>query len=390
MLSTRKPGHLIAWFAALSISLSLASCATDEAPQESEKLYIVGQDLGAIRGYLESDCCAVPDGGTAYLGIYAVLDPAANYGGLGVDADLNPIDSEEGWGAGPVSAWKTAQEVDGNYLAIGLDMTGEPQPGDFKRIADGAFDAQIDHLGRFIKATGKTTLLRIGYEFDGVWNPPYADHAAFIATWRHIVDRLRAAGPLDIQFVWQGSASPVDDLIEQRHEDIARWYPGDDYVDWVGTSWFLHADEIPSPNNGQIDFAPMSHRAMTQELIDFAKAHDKPVFIAELSPQGYDLAASTRRNINAIWDGPSGEGRQSLTADQIWQSWFAPFLELLESEDSIQAIAYINADWDSQAMWGPPYDKGYWGDTRLETNPEIAARWNAAIANWRGNTANAE
>ena len=38
-------------------------------------------------------------------------------------------------------------------------------------------------------------------------------------------------------------------------------------------------------------------------------------------------------------------------------------------------MAYINTNWDKQSMWGPPYGQGYWGDSRIQIDPEISARW---------------
>ena len=79
-----------------------------------------------------------------------------------------------------------------------------------------------------------------------------------------------------------------------------------------------------------------------------------------------------------------GTGRIDMNDDEIWDHWFEPLFELLEdNRDVIHALAYINADWDSQAMWGPPYHNGFWGDTRLETNEVLAARFSDAIAAWK-------
>ena len=365
-------------------ALAAASAHAENQEAGEDKLYFIGQDLASIRGYLASDCCPVADGGTAYLGFYSLLDPDANFGGLGVNQDLEPIASEVGWGAGPVSAWKTAVETGGTHLAIGLDMTGEPEAGDLAQIADGKFDPQIDHLARFIAATGKTVLLRVGYEFDGAWNTAYGDHEAYVSAWKHIVERIRASGTNNVEFVWQGSASPIDDVIDQGHDDIGLWYPGDDYVDWVGTSWFVNPDEVPVSARSS-GYVPASARTLTDELLDFARTRGKPVFVAELAPQGFDLQDGTRRHITAIWDGPSGEGTVSLCPDQIWDGWYAKFLSYLNANnDVIHAVAYINADWDAQTMWGSPYASGYWGNSRLEDSPQIAARWSEQIGRWRG------
>jgi hypothetical protein len=34
-------------------------------------------------------------------------------------------------------------------------------------------------------------------------------------------------------------------------------------------------------------------------------------------------------------------------------------------------------------MWGPPYQSGFWGDTQLEVNEEIAKRFSLAIEDWK-------
>lgn len=378
-----RPWGLAMMLAACAGLTPLPSAAAEAQRPGERRLYLIGQDLDAIRGYIASGCCARPDGATAYLTFYKLLDPSANFGGLGVDAALKPVASEQGWGAGPVSAWKTAQEAGGDYLAIGLDLTGEPKPGALRQIAKGRYDAEIDHLAKFLRATGKIALLRIGYEFEGAWNKPYADHAAYVAAWRHIVTRMRTAGAERVQFVWQGSASPVDDVIDGRRDDIVRWYPGDSYVDWVGISWFLPPDDRVKGKA-----AVPTQRTLADELLKFARARRKPVMVAELSPQGFDLAARTRRNISPIWDGPAGQGTRALDDAGIWAGWYAPFLAYLRANDDvIRAVAYINVRWDAQQMWGAPYANGYWGDSRLEANRAIADRWSQAIEAWRGGTA---
>ena len=46
-----------------------------------DRLLIVGQDLGAIRGYMQSACCPHPDGLTAYVDFYDILKPDDFYRG---------------------------------------------------------------------------------------------------------------------------------------------------------------------------------------------------------------------------------------------------------------------------------------------------------------------
>lgn len=51
----------------------------------------------------------------------------------------------------------------------------------------------------------------------------------------------------------------------------------------------------------------------------------------------------------------------------FWQAWYMPYFDFIYTNaDIIRAAAYINARWDDQAMWGPPYASGYWGNTRIQ------------------------
>ena len=223
--------------------------------------------------------------------------------------------------------------------------------------------------------------LRIGYEFDGVWNKGYDNHANYIAAYRHIVDVLRAQNAANFEFVWQSGASAIDDIIEGKHEDIKAWYPGDAYVDWVGFSWFFNPYErvAVSPS-----YQPPTHLELTEEVLAFARERGKPVMIAEASPLAMDINEGFMANSSPIWDGIAASNPVAMSDTEIWGHWYGPLFELLaENQDVIHALAYINVDWDSQAMWGPPYTAGFWGDSRLETNEDLARRFTRAIERWK-------
>ena len=346
-----------------------------------QRLFIIGQDLGAIRGYYDSGCCIEPDGSTAYVNLYNVLSEPLSYSGLGIDPEGKLLDAELDNGSGPFNVRKTAVEFPGG-LAVGLELTENNHPGALSQVITGHYDGQIRQLARLFKMIEGPVWLRIGYEFDGVWNHGYEDADKYKAAFRHIVDRLREAEVGNVEYVWQSSTSPVDDVIDRGHEDISKWYPGDEYVDWMGVSMFLSLDETPA---AQLDYDPPTQRELTDELVNFARARGKPVLIAEASPQGYDLAQKFNANIAPIWDGPSKGDKTDVSDLEIWEAWYAPLLKYMnENDDVIRGIAYINVNWDAQSRWGAPHNEGYWGDSRLETSPEIARRFNLAITDWRG------
>ena len=122
------------WQVALLATALLAACdddrefraGQDPVPAAASKLLIIGQDLGAIRGYMASDCCPQPDALTAYVDFYDILTPA-DFGGLGMDADGGDAGFEFDWGAGPVSAMRTATEFGIGAVALGLSLTENDQ-----------------------------------------------------------------------------------------------------------------------------------------------------------------------------------------------------------------------------------------------------------------------
>mgnify|MGYP001820965013 FL=1 len=365
----------------IACSLVTETSGASDVGTGQQRLFIVGQDLGSIRDYYDSACCVKPDGNTAYINLYNMLSEQHVFSGLGIDAKGNPLDIEADTGAGLANVWKTAIDFPGG-LAIGLELVENQHPGALAQLIAGEYDGHIEHLARFMKLIDETVWLRVGYEFDGMWNQGYGNPGQYKQAYIHVVDKLREAGVENVEFVWQASTSPVDDMIEKRFEGISTWYPGDAYVDWVGTSWFLTIDESPAVDT---DYKPASQRELTDQVLEFARLRGKPVMIAEASPQGYDLADNFNANIAPIWDGKQKGDRENLSDSDIWDAWYAPLFKYMnDNGDVIRALAYINANWDAQSRWGAPHNEGYWGDSRLEANPEIARRFNLAISDWRG------
>jgi beta-mannanase len=120
---------------------------------------------------------------------------------------------------------------------------------------------------------------------------------------------LRGEGVSNVTFVWQASASPVDDVIEGRSENIQDRYPGNNYVDWLGLSWFLPPVELANPVKSQ--------RQLANKVLNFSR-EKKLVMIAESAPQGYNLEILTRANSGILWNGKSGSDKIEKDADVIW------------------------------------------------------------------------
>lgn len=303
----------------LYMSLVLRDVPPGLHPERKTWLFM-GQELGAVGGFPASlgfgyvhdqgyvDYVGMPEGVTVYTDIRVPLSLRQR------------VDFGSGDLCGPCYLDNPA--FDGTMMAIGLYMVD-----DLPNVVSGARDAVITELGAFIRGVGQPVFLRIGYEFDGSWN--HYDKAQYIAAFRRIMDRLRADGVTNVVSVWQGSGSNTNKA------SLLQWYPGDDYVDWVGYSYFRQSN----PSGG---------------IMAIARERRKPIMIAEATPQ---------RNLSL------GDPATH------WSTWFAPFFAHIHANaDIIQAVAYINTRWFDQPVWNAG-----WGDSRVQIRPEIKASWIAEM-----------
>jgi hypothetical protein len=106
-------------------------------------------------------------------------------------------------------------------------------------IAQGRDDLYIRAFAKQIAATGIPVALDFGHEFNGPWmswgagGAQNATGAQFVAAWRHIHDLFAAAGAHEVIWVWAPNVvNPVPAV------DLADWWPGAGYVDWVGISGY--------------------------------------------------------------------------------------------------------------------------------------------------------
>ncbi|HEY7294036.1 MAG TPA: glycosyl hydrolase [Dehalococcoidia bacterium] len=140
-----------------------------------------------------------------------------------------------------------------NVLAHGSVPLITWSPSDFRSGADqsrysldniiaGRFDGYIQGWAEQLATYGRPVLLRTMHEMNGTWYPwgQQGDNTPdkYIAAWRHIHDIFTAAGATNVQWVW----SP--NVIGDQAADFAAYYPGDQYVDWVGLDGYNFGPQI--------------------------------------------------------------------------------------------------------------------------------------------------
>ena len=103
-------------------------------------------------------------------------------------------------------------------------------------IAAGKYDKYIDSYAQQVKAFGHGVVLSFGHEMNGswsTWSEPFTKPSIFVAAWRHIVLRFRHDKVKNVTWAWDISH------VSRRNLSPSKWYPGNQYVDWVGIDGYL-------------------------------------------------------------------------------------------------------------------------------------------------------
>ncbi len=269
--------------------------------------FVIGQDVEAFEDYAET-FGHVPDGFMAYTSL----------------KDLEGLWSEADHGGGRQHAERLMLQYPQCFMQLGLYLVDI-----LPDIPKGAYDQNLIRLATWFKVIRVPVYLRVGYEFDGPHNR--YDPEEYVAAYRYIVDFLRKKeGVTNVAYVWHSYAGYVDG-------GPMRWYPGDEYVDWIGVSFF--------------DAYAAGFR---DHIVAIAKDLDKPLMVAE----------------SALYR------TESKHARMLWETWYERYFGFIK-KDKVAMVCYINWDWDKYPMF-----KGQgWFNSRIQDDPYIKEKWVEELRN---------
>jgi hypothetical protein len=102
-----------------------------------------------------------------------------------------------------------------------------------------------------------------------------------------------------------------------------------------------------TPDRGAAATILSSVQPIRDSLLDLARAHGKPVMIADAAPQRCVLVERTHCSPSPTGCSLAHETRQATGHD-----WCEPFCDPIRANtDVIGPVAYINADCNDQPMW---------------------------------------
>jgi hypothetical protein len=186
--------------------------------------------------------------------------------------------------------------------------------GDVREVAEGRHDGYLRRLAAQVRALGKPVFLRYAWEMDGTSNAGWVHSGRdYVAAWRHVHNLFDG---LPVTWVWSPNASAFAD----PSRNIAQYWPGDAYVDWIaadGYNWYGCRGRRDWREFGDI------FRAFYQ----WGSARRKPMMVAE-SGSTEDL---------------SHPGRKA--------AWFDHARTTLKGMPGIKAVVWFDSAADCPTWW---------------------------------------
>ena len=144
----------------------------------------------------------------------------------------------------------------------------DPTDASIAAIADGTYDDYLRSYADSVRGFDHAVVIGFGHEMNAPWYSWGYGHVApstFVAAWRHIWTLFHGQGADNVTWVWTLQAD------ERGTGPIASWWPGAQYVNWVGVDgYYYHPSDT---------FASVFGRTINQ-VRTFAS---KPVLLSETS-----------------------------------------------------------------------------------------------------------
>ncbi len=182
---------------------------------------------------------SLPGTGFSYLGVYEGSEPTpAQYAQVdqfaqAVGRQPNIVMYYSSWGEPFSIPFAQTALQHGATLLIDIDPTSTSCAA----IAAGQQDAFLQSYAQAVKAFGHSVIISFGHEMNGNWyswgwthTPP----ATYVQAWRHVVSVFRQTGADNVTWLWTVNS------INQTEGPIAAYWPGANYVNWVGLDAYYY------------------------------------------------------------------------------------------------------------------------------------------------------
>ncbi|KAJ3398619.1 hypothetical protein HDU80_008724 [Chytriomyces hyalinus] len=282
------------------------------------------------------------------------------------------------------------------FLTIYPSQTG-PTPYDL--ITDRDIQLLVWQLGNITEPTlsGRRVLLRFGPEMNGNWFAYGEQPTRYVAEYRRLVNAIRAV-TRRVSFVWSPNAgnnypfgvtrvadaelaaldTNKDGVIDNEDDPFSPYWPGEEYVDWVGTSLYWKGDAatgFPTKDNSRAPAGFFEQILQGSESLVVNRAY--PFYTQYAERYKKPLVMSEGGAAFALYqDGPTATERLPVNAGQlaIQQSFWRSYLNTTLLSRFPRAKMFIN--FEHQKVFEDPLAGGTRGitrDYRITFDPAVLA-----------------
>jgi mannan endo-1,4-beta-mannosidase len=113
----------------------------------------------------------------------------------------------------------------------------DPTLASVSAIASGSYDEYLRQYADSVHDYGHAVVIGFGQEMNAKWfswGYTRTSPATFVAAWRHIVTLFREQGDDNVTWLWTIQAD------QQNTGPIQSWWPGKDFVTWVGIDGYYN------------------------------------------------------------------------------------------------------------------------------------------------------
>ena len=210
-------------------------------------------------------------GGTLPDGRYGLINQSHMDGESAVSFyyELNDTYSLEYW------SYLYGPAIQSGDRAFLLYLNFSEEAASCSKVTNGTYDSKLYEMFSYLNTLSCPVLVRIGGEMN-VWGNAVKP-ADCIAAYRHVVDIARSQAPRAAMVFSPNFSSP-------HRVDMDTFYPGDQYVDWIGVSLYYNRWS----NNGDTqrdEFYGVGAYGdallNVQQVVNMSRMHKKPLIVTE-------------------------------------------------------------------------------------------------------------
>jgi mannan endo-1,4-beta-mannosidase len=209
--------------AAVVIAAACLAFAVTQAASSSSGPYVAGTSL--------------PTSPASYLGVYETgppqtYQPVAQFASVAGRAP-NLIGYYSGWKEPFQTRFAETVHAHGAVTVVQMDPTG----ASISTLVAGGYDRYLRSYADGVRRFDQPVVIGFGHEMNAPWYSwgyQQTSPVAFVAAWRHIVTLFRGQGADNVTWLWTLQAD------EPGTGPIASWWPGSQYVTWVGIDGYYY------------------------------------------------------------------------------------------------------------------------------------------------------